>query len=392
MNKTVRFWKTIPLRSIVLFLLGVFFIFTTIGFVSDISMMGRQPPLRFALTVLVSGIFPLFYAISGVLLRGKFWKAAIPIFAVHFFLLNVIGNRLPTFPAAKSINEAGLAQLSNRLSYDGLAIMIAVIIGYTCFVYVSIAEFRRYFRVHAEMELATEIHRVLVPAIEMKIGDFEFYGRSIPSGEVGGDLIDVFESGGNWMAYIADVSGHGVAPGVVMAMVKSAARMQLSSGEKNVELLNRLNTVLYPIKKPEMFVTCAYLAWNREQLEFSLAGHPAILHYRAVTKETFEVSCSNLPLGILDQQEFVRGSVQCQPGDVLLMLTDGLLEVANAKQEEFGLARVKEVFSAHGTKPMDAIFQAILDATKGFGQTTDDQSMLLVRCHAHVAQGENRAL
>jgi len=385
MAQTKAFWRSVPHRSAILFLLGVFFIFSTIGFVGDISVMGREPMLRFVLNVLIAGIFPIFYAVSGVILRNQFWKACIPIFIVHFLLITLLSNLLPDLPRTAQMGPPEIAWLNSRLSYDGLAIIIAVGVGYACFIYVSISEARRYFRVYAEMELAREIHSVLVPAIDQTIGEFEFYGKSLPSGEVGGDLIDVFEADGHWMAYIADVSGHGVAPGVVMGMVKSAARMQLTSTEKSTELLNRLNAVLYPIKKPDMFVTFAYLSWNGERLEFSLAGHPAILHYRAATKEISEVSCSNLPLGILDQQEFVRGFVQCEPGDALLMLTDGLLEVANAKEEEFGIARVKEVFSAVGGKPMPAIFQAILDAANHYGHTTDDQSMLLVRCHSRTA-------
>ena len=118
-----------------------------------------------------------------------------------------------------------LARLQNRLAFDGIVTIVAIGLGYACFVYVSIAEARRYARVHAEMLLAAEIHGVLVPEIDTRIGDFEFYGRSLPSGEVGGDLIDVFQHDRSWIAYIADVSGHGVAPGVVMAMFKSVTRM-----------------------------------------------------------------------------------------------------------------------------------------------------------------------
>jgi serine phosphatase RsbU (regulator of sigma subunit) len=61
----------------------------------------------------------------------------------------------------------------------------------------------------------------------------------VPSSEVGGDLIDVAGSEENWVAYLADVSGHGVAPGVVMGMVKSAARMLLSSGDDSRHLMSR---------------------------------------------------------------------------------------------------------------------------------------------------------
>jgi serine phosphatase RsbU (regulator of sigma subunit) len=128
--------------------------------------------------------------------------------------------------------------------------MLAVALGYTCFAYVSVTEGRRYARVHAEIELATEIHHVLVPSIDTKLGGFEFYGASAPSGEVGGDLIDLAGSDEAWVAYVADVSGHGVAPGLVMGMVKSAARRLLSSGAGSAHLMARLSEVLFPLKKP----------------------------------------------------------------------------------------------------------------------------------------------
>jgi phosphoserine phosphatase RsbU/P len=136
-----------------------------------------------------------------------------------------------------------------------------------------------------------------------------------------------------------------------MGMVKSAARMQFSSTEESAALLEHLNSVLIPIKKPEMFVTFAYLAWNGERLQYSLAGHPPILHYHALTREISELACSNLPLGMFSGQQFVSGSVQCAPDDLFLLLTDGVLEVTNDKDEEFGLAGVKTVISAHAGNP-----------------------------------------
>jgi sigma-B regulation protein RsbU (phosphoserine phosphatase) len=284
------------------------------------------------------------------------------------------------------MGAADIARLQGRLSLDGKAATLAIVLGYACLVYASVAEGRRYFRVHAEMALAAEVHRVLVPAIETKIGAFEFYGHSVPSGEVGGDLIDVFQANRGWVAYVADVSGHGVAPGVVMGMVKSAARMQLSSQESSTHLLERLNSVLHPIKKPEMFATFGYLAWNGERLEYSLAGHPPILHYQAATREISELSCSNMPRGMFDGQHYVGGSVQAAPEDLFLLLTDGLLEVANAKDEEFGLGGVKAVISANGSEAVSTILKDVLDAAKQHGQATDDQSLLLVRCHTRTTE------
>jgi hypothetical protein len=365
---------------VIIFLLGVFFIFGILGFANDIMGMGRQPTARFVLSVLQYGLFAILYAYTGFALRNESWKGILPIFVGQQVVMNLLGWWMPDRAAPTQMGAAEIAALQSRLIFDGVAIIIGVMLGYACFVYVSITEGRRYFRVHAEMALAAEIHHVLVPDIDSRIGEFEFHGRSLASGDVGGDLIDVFQGERGWIAYIADVSGHGVAPGVVMAMVKSAARMQLSSGEKSAALLERLNNVLYPIKKPDMFATFAYVAWNGKELEYSLAGHPSILHYHAATKEiSEEAAYSNMPLGMFDGQPFVSGPLECGAGDLLLLITDGLLEVTNSKQEEFGLAGVRAVLSAKAENSLAAISEAVRDAAKRYGQAADDQSLLLVR-------------
>ena len=83
MKPAKAFWKTIPPKSILAFLLGVFFIFSTMGFANDIIGMGRQPTPRFVLAVLLSGVFAVFYAASGMVLRNQFWKAFLPVFALR---------------------------------------------------------------------------------------------------------------------------------------------------------------------------------------------------------------------------------------------------------------------------------------------------------------------
>src|SRR5262249_58816064 len=134
-----------------------------------------------------------------------------------------------------------------------------------------------------------EIHQVLVPAIDARMGGFEFYGTSKPSAEVGGDLIDLAGTDEKWVAYLADVSGHGVAPGLVMGMAKSASRMLLSSGDDSERLMPRLNEVLYPLKKPDMFVTFCSVSSNAGSLRVGLAGHPSILQYSPRTNHVTQV-------------------------------------------------------------------------------------------------------
>lgn len=373
-------WEGVPRKSVALFFLGVFSLFSIVGFINDIAEFGRQTPLRLALGVALSGGFAILYALAGFRLRQRWWMGVLPIFVAQFITINLIANWLPNLPRPSQMGPAEIAQLQHRLGVSGIATILAMVLGYVCFVVFSITEGRRYFRVHAEMELAAEIHRVLVPPIDAKLGGFEFCGRSQPSGEVGGDLIDLVEAeGGRWVAYIADVSGHGVAPGVVMGMVKSATRMQLTSGGGSATLLARLNTVLHPLKKSEMFVTLACVASSEAGLEYSLAGHPPILHYHAGSGEISELPCPNLPVGILPDSTFDVSRLECAPGDVLVLITDGLLEVENRAGEEFGMAGVKATLLQHSGQPLAQICQAIVDAASRHGKPADDQSVLLVR-------------
>jgi Stage II sporulation protein E (SpoIIE) len=375
------YWKSTPLKARILALLGVFFLFSTIGFSIDVMQLGRQPVSALVISVALYGLFAIGYAVAGTTFGKYRWYAMVAIFIAQNIVMSLIYVVLPVPGLATSMNASDIARVQHRLMISAYASIAAMVLGYSAFVWVMITEGRRYFRAHAEIELASEIHQSLVPVIDTSVRGFQFYGRSVPSGEVGGDLIDVVHDERGWIAYVADVSGHGVAPGVVMAMVKSAARMRLSSDGNSAGLMESLNSVLCSVTKPEMFVTFAYLASSGDRLHcaYSLAGHPAILHYHMATGEFSEVTCSNLPLGMFDRQQYASSSVECDPGDIFLLLTDGVLEIENSKGEEFGLEGVKAVLRQHARGSLAAIFEALLDATKHQGRANDDQSVLIVR-------------
>lgn len=373
------YFNEVPRKSVALFLLGVFFLFSTIGLASDMSSMGRQSPLGFVLTILIVNLFAIGYAVAGFTLKGQSWKVIVPIFIVHFLTMYFLNLWLPMRPWVAQMGPEEVGRLQNRLNWDALAVIAAMGLGYACFVYVSISEGRRYFRVHAEMTLAKEIHQVLVPAIKAKMGGFEFYGLSAASGEVGGDLIDLAGPEDHFVAYVADVSGHGVAPGVVMGMVKSASRMLLTTGGNSEQLMPRLNEVLYPLKKPDMFVTFCFVAKNGNGLRLGLAGHPSILQYSAKTGEVRPWECLNMPLGILPEGEFRTSEIAAEPGDLFALYTDGLLETANVKGEEFGMNRLKAELQRHAKDSLETICRSLQESVAKHGAQFDDQSLLLIR-------------
>lgn len=190
------YWKSVPALPRTVLLLGVFFIFGTIGSSIDIAGMGLQSTARYLVSVILFGLFAIVYAVSGILLRGKSVKVIFIVLPVQMVVLGLILRFAPT---PQQMNAVEIGALQKRLILDAAMTIAGIVLAYTCFIFVFISEGRRYFRVHTEIELAREIHRVLVPKIDTKIqtpiGDFEFYGCSLPSGAVGGDLIDVVEHG-----------------------------------------------------------------------------------------------------------------------------------------------------------------------------------------------------
>jgi hypothetical protein len=379
MPAKTTYWQRLPLTSMALFLAGVFFIFSLTGIATDIFDAGRQTPEKFAVNIVFSGCIAMLYAVAGFSLRQKFWMAFPFILGIQLFVGTMIGKYLHNLPTLTQMDTAAIDAQQHRLAVDGWAIIIATVVGYICFLLVNIKEGRRYFRVQAEIELATEVHRILVPPIETKLGAWEFYGRSSPSGEVGGDLIDLAGDAENWVAYVADVSGHGVAPGVVMGMVKSAARMLLTSGDDATHLAPRLNEVLYPLKKPDMFVTFCFLAKTRDGLRLGVSGHPAILHFSARTNAVAQYEAANMPLGILPEGDFASTAIEAEPGSLFALYTDGFVECANAAGEEFGVQRLQSEFQKNGTRPLPEIHTALVASLRQHGLQFDDQSLLLIR-------------
>jgi hypothetical protein len=368
--QNARFWITMPKQSLFLFLAGVFCIFASFGFI----VTGMDPyALNSRLTLLwafVSGLLSAGWAFFGT---RRMLKSMGILAVAQFLIYNGLARLLD------KNNIADVKGLHHKFQFCGTGALIMVVAGYVLFTMFFRAEGIRFFAAHTEVRLASEIHRRLVPEFSFRRGNFEFYGASQPSGEVGGDLVDVVEENGAWFGYVADVSGHGVAAGVLMAMVKSAAHMSLRSGAW-ANLLTELNDVLKPLIAPNMFVTFGCLiSRNGGELSFSLAGHPPLLQYGSRAGVVVEHSVENFPLGLFAGKKFEQGAVSAEPGDIFVILTDGLPETVNARDEDLGLAPLKEILSVNHHRPLNEIFAAMRAYAARHGKQADDQSVLLVR-------------
>jgi serine phosphatase RsbU (regulator of sigma subunit) len=267
--------------------------------------------------------------------------------------------------------------------FDGpLALIstLSLVLGYILFVSFISTEGARTMRLQTEINLAQQIHSRLVPPIDRRTGRYEFFGRSDSSTEVGGDLLDVVEKDGRIGAFVADVSGHGVRAGVLMAMIKSAARMRLLSDDSLGGLMDDLNRVVMQVKEMDMFVTVACLQFDSgSTARFLLAGHPSILHYHKSTGQITELESNYPPTGVVANLRHIQADVAFDSGDLFVLLTDGFLEVESKNGEQFGQPRIEALIRSNAGRPLSEIFDIILKAVRAHGPQDDDQTLLLVR-------------
>jgi serine phosphatase RsbU (regulator of sigma subunit) len=362
----------LPARALTPLAGAIFLLFSTMGFLLDIMAGGTHPLPLLISNVLFSGAIALVYA--STVFSWWFLGAGV---AIHFLYGLVVARLIEGGPVASNML---------RLNADALGVIACMVASYTLFLIFVSNTGARYLKARAEIELARQIHSVLVPPVAARIGDYEFYGFSEASGEVGGDLVDVVrlpgDGGDHWIGYIADVSGHGVSSGVLMGMVKSAAHMKLRGlrgGPVIAPMLDDLNAVLHPLKQSSMFVTFACVARTAERdLEFSVAGHLPILHV-AGDGAVREITIPQIPVGMFEDRRFASAVLSIEQGDLLVLLTDGLTEVFDQRDDEFGLERVKDYLARHRSDPLDRLARGLVSAARAHGVQMDDQTILLVR-------------
>lgn len=359
------FWKKVPAKSYLKLLLAIFFMFSGIGFVADVLNHGRIPAGALLINLIYSGMVAVGYAHGAM--RNWRWFPPVIVFQIGFIVFFDV-NLLPEAPASRHI-------------VDGVGFLATMVLSYVFFLIFISGEGIKQVRLTTEIELAGQMHAVLVPECRYRDSRLDIYGRSLPTVEVGGDLADIYESGGTLTCCVADVSGHGVAAGLLMGMFKSALRSNLAAGMPLANAINETNKTLYHLKKKTMFLTCACLQLaGNDQVEFTITGHLPILHFQAHTGRIEELHLQQIPLTVKPEFQFRTAWQPFSPGDLFVLLTDGMTEVTNSDGRELGLEGLKPLLSAAAGSPAREIFEQMHKAVKSFGRQTDDQTMMIIKC------------
>jgi serine phosphatase RsbU (regulator of sigma subunit) len=256
--------------------------------------------------------------------------------------------------------------------------VVFIAMGYWLFLSVFTREGARYWATSAEIRIAQRIHQRLVPEIEGRNHDAEWAGISKPSGDIGGDLVDIVEGPAGLVGCVADVSGHGVGAGLLMGMFKTAFRSSVTRLSDPAELLAEIHVALSPLTEPNMFATAGMLRVSRGTLQYAGGGHPPLLLYRRATGRVHEVASTGPAIALLEDFSCSAIEMPFSQGDVALLLTDGIFEAIDSEEQEVGLDAVKRLLAAHAGAPLKDLL-AHIAALQPSGARQDDQTVLIVR-------------
>lgn len=248
------------------------------------------------------------------------------------------------------------------------------------------AETRRSLdRMEDEMEAARVIQQGLLPDGPPAFEGYDIAGWNRPADRTGGDYYDwQLLPDGRLAVLIADVSGHGLGPALVMAVCRAYARASLPAGPELASSLGRVNALLHRDVSEGRFVTLAAAVLGKDGgFDLLSAGHGPIVLYRARDQSVEIVGANGAPLGILEEGNFrAAHRFEMTPGDVLLFVTDGFVETRRVDGQLYKTDRLCACLRANATLPADRLIAKLEADVAAFapGVTqADDMTAVAIR-------------
>ncbi|MCS7261138.1 MAG: SpoIIE family protein phosphatase [Anaerolineae bacterium] len=243
--------------------------------------------------------------------------------------------------------------------------------------------------IRREMELGRQIQADFMPAELPQVPGWEIATRFLPAGEVSGDFFDVFQLSDTHLSLaIGDVSGKGVGAALFVALIRTLLRAfaELADGSPDhalnaVRLVNRY-ILRHHQQRTSTFATLflGVLAVQTGTLQYINAGHvPAVLSRADGSQEL--LFSSGPMVGVTEALPFEEHSIQLNPGDLLLLYTDGVTEAMNTKFQLFGIERLQEVVRSNSSSPgqLLSLIETHLIMHSGGALFSDDVTMLAIK-------------
>jgi sigma-B regulation protein RsbU (phosphoserine phosphatase) len=240
-------------------------------------------------------------------------------------------------------------------------------------------------RYEQQLEMARSIQTGFWPDEIPEMDGYRIVGTSIPAYHVGGDYYDFIPTNKdqNWGLVVADVTGKGTPAALLMATTRAALRAQVENQHSPSENINLLNQTLFKDTPIDKFVTLFYGELNRQEHSFTYvnAGHNPPLTWHPDTQEIEELQVSGTMLGIIDDQRYQSDVLELEPGQKLVIYSDGVTEANNSEGQMYGEQRLKEFLLKHGdVKAQDLLEQLLseIEIFQGDQSQSDDITVIVI--------------
>jgi len=233
-----------------------------------------------------------------------------------------------------------------------------------------------------DLEQAAYIQQSLLPVKSPEISGYDIAAKSIPAELVGGDLYDYFQFDGEGFGVcVGDASGHGLPAALLVRDVVTGLRMGMEREMKLVYTLKKLNNVIYRSVYSTRFISLfiAEIEQNGNLLYVN-AGHPSpiLVHKNQLS----ELQSTGLIFGALPEIALHSSYAKMNPGSILVIYTDGIIERKNRKKEDFGNDRLNNIILTNQDKSAKEIVDIIFDQAFEFGKKAkwmDDATILVIK-------------
>lgn len=243
--------------------------------------------------------------------------------------------------------------------------------------------------IQTDLSVAREIQHAILPrTFDLKLPDADnvnIYASMLAAKDVGGDFYDFFPIDDHRIAFtIADVSGKGVPAAIFMAVSRTLIRATGIRGVSPSECINYSNALLEKESVNNMFVTVFYGIYNIKtgEIRYTNAGHnPPYLLKNDGSIERLPVA-GNMAIGIFGDFEYTETTLQLQPGETLLLYTDGVTEAINPREEEFMEIRLEQTLKKVTSCTCQEIIDTIKADVKAFAngaEQSDDITLLALK-------------
>ncbi len=236
-------------------------------------------------------------------------------------------------------------------------------------------------RMEEDLRAAREVQRVLLPDALPEIEGMEAAVRLRPAREISGDIYDIYEhADGQTVISFGDVSGKGAAAALYGGLMNGLLRTLAPRRRRPAELMKALNDALIERKVEARYVTLCVLLWDPKTRQFVMANAGAIPPMICRGTDILKLRVEGVPIGLLESREYEEVTFQAQPGDTLLLYSDGITDHVNAAGTEFGRGRLAQLVRQHCMAGADDLITAIFAELDKFSTDAfDDQTLFVMK-------------